>query len=298
MESTLPKLSSLYISPLSQCNLNCKVCYTQKTASTLSQEQILDFVERFRSQHPLELITFCGGEVFLLDWFVELVNKLTAQDLLAEIITNGTIDRLDELTEPNSVNLIVSLDGLKREHDLNRGKGNFEKTWKFVLKAIKLGFHLEIFSVLTQHNFDLINEFENWIEEELGRLPKITYHPRKSLEYLTAHPFDNIKGEVEEFGFLQRSQVEWLYQEKEVFPPLGLGCHQLSVMSDGKVYACCEGVRPIGHISDNIEDLVESYSKLLMNFPHCPEPEFMCGMNKGFFSCSERGCGECSERND
>lgn len=275
-----PNLHSLYISPLEKCNLQCQMCYTRKAPVQLSGDQILDFVERFRASRLLELVTFCGGEVFLLDWFCDLVNELCQKGLMVEIITNGTIDCLDELTTPSLVNLIVSLDGLKEKHEQNRGHGSFDKTWQFILKAVKLGFHLEIFTVVSQHNYDHLSEFEQWLEEELGWMPRVTYHPRKPSTYLAAHPVDNLQGSVEELGFLTQQQLEQLYKEKRVFPPRQLGCHQLSLMADGQIYACCEGTRPIGKISDKVYDLVERYLDLLEDSPCCPEPNFMCGMGE------------------
>lgn len=288
MPNLKPNLSSLYISPLDKCNLNCKICYTQKTANFLSQEQILDFVGRFRQQNALETITFCGGEVFLLDWFPNLLNQLTAQSLLVEIITNGTIDRLNEITKPNLVNLIISLDGVKNDHDLNRGQGNFERTWKFLLKAIELGFHFEIFTVVTTHNFDHLDQFEAWLTRQLGNLPAITYHPRKPLKYLENHPVDNLMEEEkksDQFGFLSFQQMTQLSQTRKVFPPSNLGCHQLSLISDGSVCGCCEGFTCLGVISDPIDSLMHRYTKNIQQPPACSkhckgcaEPNFACGI--------------------
>ena len=288
MPNLKPNLFSLYISPLDKCNLNCKVCYTQKTSNLLFQKQILDFVGRFRQQNTLETVTFCGGEVFLLDWFPNLINQLTEQGLLVELITNGTINRLDEIAKPNLVNLIISIDGVKVDHNLNRGKGNFDKSWKFLLKAIELGFHFEIFTVVTSHNFDHLDQFEVWLTEQLGELPTITYHPRKPLKYLENHPVDNLmEDEVksDQFGFLSSKQMAQLSQTKKVFPPVNLGCHQLSVMSDGSVYGCCEGFTRLGIISDPIDSLIHNYSKNLQQPPacnkHCQgcvEPNFACGI--------------------
>ncbi len=254
----------------------------------MSQEQILDFVGRFRQQNTLETVTFCGGEVFLLDWFPNLINQLTDLGLLVELITNGTIDRLDEIAKPNLVNVIISIDGVKDDHDLNRGEGNFERTWKFLLKAIELGFHFEIFSVVTTHNFSHLDLFESWLTKQLGELPTITYHPRKPLQYLENHPVDNLMEDEEksdQFGFLTKQQMAQLSKERKVFPPVNLGCHQLSVMSDGSVYGCCEGFTRLGVMSDPIDFLIQNYSKNIQQPPACSkycqgcaEPGFVCGI--------------------
>src|ERR1700690_3172627 len=132
-------LHHLYINPLEKCNLKCKICYTRKTAPILSMQEILDFVARYQKQQNVETITFCGGELFALAYFPSLVNALTDQDIFIQVITNGTIDKLDEFTKPNFINLITSLDGVEKYHDANRGKGNFRKSMNFMKKAKKLG---------------------------------------------------------------------------------------------------------------------------------------------------------------
>ena len=128
-------LQHLYINPLERCNLRCKICYTKKTAAILTDNQILDFIKQYNKIIPVSSVTFCGGEVFTLPYFTKLVNTLTNQGIFVSIITNGTIDRLDELKNPNSINLIVSIDGLPAYHDKNRGVGNFTKSFQFLQKA-------------------------------------------------------------------------------------------------------------------------------------------------------------------
>jgi len=269
-------LYHLYINPLEQCNLRCKICYTKKTAPILTEKQIKDFIDRYQLIQPLKIITFCGGEVFTLPYFPALVNYLTENGLFIQIITNGTIDRLDKLKNPNSINLIVSVDGLKDYHDKNRGEGSFRKSIDFIAKANRLRFHTEIFSIVTEDNFPQITEFEKDIKNTLGDI-LITYHPRKTRQYLSDHPFSNIIGAVDGFGFVTARQMSWLYKNKTVFPPEKLGCYQIALMSDGKIYGCCEGTEPIGDIGDSIDRLIESLKQRVCL--GCAYPKFMCGIS-------------------
>jgi MoaA/NifB/PqqE/SkfB family radical SAM enzyme len=272
-------LPHLYINPLEKCNLRCKICYTKKTDSILSENEILDFVEKYEKAQKLESVTFCGGEVFTLKYFPGLINKLTQKKIFIQIITNGTIDKLSEIKNPNMVNLIVSVDGLEDYHDKNRGVGNYKKSIEFLLKAQDLGFHIEIFSIVTRQNYTQIDSFE----KELFRLFKknipVTYHPRKPKEYLNTHPLSNITGEVDGFDFLEKEEFINLLKTKKTFPPKNLGCFQISLMSDGKIYGCCEGVRPLGNMEDDIKILFENlHKRLTNNCPGCAEPDFVCGI--------------------
>jgi radical SAM protein with 4Fe4S-binding SPASM domain len=185
--------------------------------------------------------------------------------------------------------MIVSLDGLESYHDKNRGKGMFKKSTDFLLKAKSLGFHTEIFSIVTNQNFRQIEKFESSLSKMFGQTVSVTYHPRKPLAYLTNHPISNQKGEITGFDFLSKAQMNWLLKHKKTFPPIDLGCFQVSLMSDGNVYGCCEGTIPIGNIKDDIntifrhlEERLTSWEKTSQNHrcAGCVYPDFVCGMKK------------------
>ena len=282
-------LSHLYINPLEKCNLKCKICYTKKTAPILSNEAMLEFIERYQQVQKVETVTFCGGEVFALASFPKLINTLIDKGIFVQVITNGTIDRLDDITKPNSVNLIVSLDGTQEYHDANRGEGNFKKSSEFLKKAKDLGFHTEVFSIVTRQNLRLIDLFERSLADRIGFLVPITYHPRKPPAYLLHHPVSNIVGETDGFDFLEPSEMVEIMKDRNVFPPKNLGCYQIALMSDGKVYGCCEGVVPIGLITDDPCTLINKMTERLEKWSSsnkinkclgCTQSEFMCGVKE------------------
>lgn len=280
-------LKHLYINPLEKCNLRCQICYTKKTNPVLLNLEMLDFISRYQAVQSVDTITFCGGEVFALNSFPELVNQLTDKGFFIQIITNGTINKLTELKNPNSINLIVSLDGLENLHDLNRGSGNFAKSINFLRQAVKLGFQIEIFSIIHQQNLNQLDEFETGLTKDLSFLPPITYHPRKPPAYLTSHPIANIIGETKNFEFLTRDQMLMVMKTRQVFPPMKLGCYQIAVASDGRVYGCCEGTLALGKITDpiksllaNLETRVAGWEKtnLWVGCLGCSQSDFMCGL--------------------
>ena len=279
----------LYVNPLEMCNLRCAICYTRKTSPILAPERITQFVKRYRAMYPVKTITFCGGEVFTLPYFPNLVNTLTDSGIFIQIITNGTIDRLDEFRTPNTINMIVSIDGQKKYHDKNRGVGNFDKSIAFLKKARCLGFHSEVFSIVTRENYDRIDQFERDLACPLGYNVPVTYHPRKPPAYLLHHPVSNIHGKVEGFNFLERENMIKLMAERKTFPPKDLGCYQIALVSNGNVYACCEGVTPIGTIDDAPEVLMQKMKERLLlwekvnNNPAClacTSPDFVCGIKE------------------
>lgn len=254
-------LGHLYISPLEICNLSCKLCYTQKPARKLSFEQIKQFIEQYniaieKYNTHLQTVTFCGGEFFLLDYCTDLINWCCEHGIFVQVITNGTVDKLSEIKFPNNVNLLVSTDGIEKWHDMNRGKGNFKKSIDFIKKAQQLSFHTEIFSLVWRENFKEIEKLEQYVKRELNDIP-ITYQLRKNKSFLNQHPITNIDNAGKEFGFLTQEQINWLMNNRKTFPPKGLGCYQVSLMSDGNVYSCCEGIKSL---LENREQRIESSS--------------------------------------
>jgi MoaA/NifB/PqqE/SkfB family radical SAM enzyme len=278
-------LHHLYINPLEKCNLKCKICYTRKTSPILPSETILDFVRRYQETQAVQTITFCGGEVFALTSFPQLLNQLNEQGIFTQTITNGTLDQLDKLQFPHLNNLIVSLDGVEEYHDANRGVGNFQKSLSFMKKAHRLGFNLDVFSIVTHQNLEHIDEFEASLKKELGFLPEITFHPRKPPTYLNHHPISNVFGEVQGFDFLTKEEMIELMKTRTVFPPPRLGCYQIAVMSDGKVFGCCEGVTPIGRIEDQPAELIQKLRERVAIWETTDDDDHCLGCSQADFVC-------------
>lgn len=261
VNNQLNNLENIYISPLELCNLRCLYCYTEKTKSILSNDQVLKFINDYenvlvnlksKSLLKLKSIIFCGGEVFTLKNFPDLINKATSRGIFVSVITNGVIDRLEEISQPHNCQLIVSFDGPKKIHDQNRGEGNFKKSKDFVKKALKLGFPVEIFYLITKNSYpykdklDIYGQHQTYLTDRLGSLTKV--------------------------------------QEKEIranypcYPPRDFGCNVFSLQSDGKFYGCCESARPIGNLSNPLEPTVLKYLDIITRHPKCSDPDYWCGL--------------------
>jgi hypothetical protein len=260
-------LENIYISPLESCNLACKYCYTKKTSNILSNQQILDFVSRYQNyltseNCQLKSILFCGGEVFTLPDFPKLVNQLIQKDIFITIITNGTIDRLNEIRQPADCQLLVSLDGPKDIHDKNRGSGNFDKSIKYIKHAQKLGFPVEIMFLITKDSYLFKDSFD------VFGLPKT---------YLTDRRLS-----------LTNDQCLDIKLHYPTYPRKFFGCFQLSLQSDGNVTGCCESNISLGKITDNPQTYIDNFIKSLtpclkcQKCGGCSDQNFICGYQKEF----------------
>jgi len=271
----IQSLESIYISPLEGCNLACKYCYTKKTSNILSNQQILDFIEKYNkylkenrvkefSKKPkLKSIILCGGEVFLLPDFPQLVNTLIDKDIFVTIITNGTIDRLDEIKKPDSCQILVSFDGPKEIHDQNRGLGNFDKSIKYIKHAQELGFPVGIMFLVTQDSYPFKDSFN------VFDIPKT---------YLTDRKMS-----------LTNDQCLDIKLHYPTFPNKNFGCFQLSLQSTGNITGCCESSISLGKITDNPEIYVSKFINSLSKCSECCNPSYLCGYIQEFHknSCQD-----------
>ncbi len=249
----MSQLENIYISPLELCNLSCLYCYTQKPKTILNNQQILDFVKNYQKITKLKSIIFCGGEVFTLPDFPKLVNNLIDQNIFITIITNGTIDKLDEIKSPQNCQLIVSFDGPQKIHDQNRGAGNFIKSKKFVKKALKLGFPVEIFYLITKDSY-----------KHKDKLNIFNLHKT----YLT-----------DRLGSLSSDQIKNIRNNYDCYPPKNFGCNIFSLQSNGKFYGCCESTQSIGSLSDPLDQVVKKYIDIITLHPKCYDPNYHCRLS-------------------
>ena len=238
----------------------------------------------------LKSVLLCGGEVFLLPDFPQLVNTLIDKDIFVTIITNGTIDRLEEIKKPDSCQILVSFDGPQEIHDQNRGNGNFDKSIKYIKHAQELGFPVGIMFLVTKDSYPYKDTFLDYLKTE---------YDIKNIEltYLTDRKMS-----------LTNNQCLDIKLHYPTFPDKNFGCFQLSLQSTGNITGCCESSISLGHITDNPEKYVtkfiDSLSKCLScpkfsltsNIQHlgskcggCSDPSYLCGYPQEFHknSCQD-----------
>jgi sulfatase maturation enzyme AslB (radical SAM superfamily) len=284
----ISSLENIYISPLETCNLSCRYCYTTKTPQSLSNQQILGFVKKYRSYlrsktYDLKSILMCGGEVFLRPDFPKLVNKLTDLDIFITIITNGTINRLKDIKNPHNCQILVSLDGPKTIHDQNRGQGNFDKSIKYIKQAQKLGFPVGIMFLITKDSYPYRNSFPKSLTKTL----KLYSSKALNFTYLTDRRLS-----------LTPNQCLDIKLHYPTFPAKNFGCFQLSLQSTGIITGCCESYLSLGNITDHPSVYVNNFLNSLntcnscslrstiydlqSNCHGCCHPNYLCGYPREF----------------
>lgn len=158
----LEDLSELWIHLTDDCNLSCNHCLfsckPDNQARTLSFEAIKKWVEE--AYHlGCRLVVFTGGEPFVHEQFVAIVKWCQSlEDMSVAVLTNGLLlsSRYKEFEECDKQRLHfqISLDGLEKEHDVLRGKGNYKRALAGLDAADKAGLSTSVVMAVNQQNVE------------------------------------------------------------------------------------------------------------------------------------------------
>ena len=168
-----------------RCTLRCKHCFYHREIDRDDREPELTFDEyRALSARMGDLVgsVFAGGEPFMRRDLAEIVRVLQADNdlLITGIATNGqltasTVKQTETMCRRDPerlVNVAVSLDGFRDEHDAIRGPGAFDRalrTWTELKQLARLydNLHLATTTVVNTVNQDSACEFVRWVGSEL-----------------------------------------------------------------------------------------------------------------------------------
>lgn len=153
-----------------QCNLQCKICniWKEKTKINLSLENIKKILEGFKK--PLT-ISLTGGEPFLnpkIDRIYRYLFKLFLQKKIKniDIATNAYSKKILDFLENNRnylfpLSLSISMDGLEKNHNRQRGKNDaFQNTLKNIIVIKKYNIPVTLKFVISKINYkDLIEVY-------------------------------------------------------------------------------------------------------------------------------------------
>ncbi|MDD5012028.1 MAG: radical SAM protein [Candidatus Nanoarchaeia archaeon] len=272
----------IYFAPTLRCNLQCKYCSIWKEGNIqeeMSLEKWKEFLKDIynwvgKGQH----IGITGGEPLLREDIFEILGFIRGLEFKTSLTTNGTLLNekiIEKLTELNLFNINISLESLnEKTHDFFRGKGNFEKTLKNILKmkqALKdnnLKTLLIVETTLTSENLngavDLLkfceennlkihfgNVVENLQIDYQGNFEKESeYKPKNSedidrvFSFLISHK-KNIVNSTAELKMMQN-----YYKDKKISFKCSATARNIFVNYNGEVKLCQYFPR-VGNIKEN-----------------------------------------------
>jgi len=140
---------AISIDVTNKCNLRCRHCFFWRTG--YAEELSLDgWKGLFRKLPKFSYCSWVGGEPLLRKELIELGKR---KFIINEVVTNGTLP----IPSWNDVSFFVSIDGTKRHHEFNRGKGTYDKA-KENIGSTEARFLL-LNMVINSQNYGCIEEF-------------------------------------------------------------------------------------------------------------------------------------------
>jgi radical SAM protein with 4Fe4S-binding SPASM domain len=155
------------------CNLNCKYCFAdakyyppgspEPPHHELSTEEVFSILDNI-AEAGTDIVMFAGGEPTLREDLVEIV-RYAAGRMRVAMNSNGYL--LDErlcrdLARACLSQVKISVDGMEKNHDWNRGEGSFQRTMDALRNLVKVGVPtVMLIMTLTNLNYD---ELEKMVE--------------------------------------------------------------------------------------------------------------------------------------
>ncbi len=147
-----PKSFHLQWHVTDKCNFVCKHCYTEKPTNELNTDemyvvldQYVDMIKRWKmdvNKRP-RLLSISGGEPLLRRDIFKLLGVINEnRDMFTNVVlmSNGstiTYSVVKKIKDFRVSFLQISLDGLERNNDKIRGKGNFKRAVNGIKKSIE-----------------------------------------------------------------------------------------------------------------------------------------------------------------
>jgi hypothetical protein len=213
-------------------------------------------------------IYMCGhGELFTRPGMVDLVNQISNKAEKVVLITNGTIDHLDQLKNMNKIRFDVSLDIPQEFCDWNRGNGIFARIVAFIKHATSLGSEIIVQSIMTRQNYKwLLDKGVKYAMDEL-KASTVNLIPlyssdinERGMFYVQGYNKDELclkKQEIHEIR--QHTNRIYLHDYDPYLP------RYMTLYSHGKVYNCSDSAVCIGDYTDDMDILF----KKLEASKHC-----------------------------
>lgn len=173
---SVPPLTDIYFYITGRCNLQCSHCWISageepSPDSELSTEEVRDIIDQ---AIPLGLraIKITGGEPFMRDDIVDILEYAASKGLRSRVETNGTLledETIERLARIDGFQACVSLDGATPEtHAKLRGsRAVYHSTVRALEALAKNGVPTQIITVVHKGNVDEIEDITA-MADELG----------------------------------------------------------------------------------------------------------------------------------
>lgn len=158
----------LVIAATQQCNLTCSMCYAsankkmRNEMTTSEIKGIIDQLSEMPWEKKISRVALTGGEIFLRDDAMELIEYIHKLGFFAQVNTNATIltaDQIKRLSRLKNLKISISLDGSNKiSHEFIRGENTFYHTVKNIKMLCDYGVSVGINMFVHDENIYEIEE--------------------------------------------------------------------------------------------------------------------------------------------
>lgn len=273
-QTTDKQFQSLYLITTTNCNLDCSYCFYRSSFSgSLKHRQNMSFevaknaIDKFFdivskneiTDNYWQQITFYGGEPLInKELLIQAIPYAREKfnDKFTSLVINTNLVLLDEeiikMFKDNNVEVQVSLDGNKEQHDLNRkniaGQGSYDIVIKNMKLLIENGIKVLPMITATDANINNFNETLWKIVEELNIDDYavnilITNSFETNREYTLTLSKEMLKAykkfgkKANDYSFVEL--YEMLLGNDKTIAKNSCGCtRKITVFPNGEVYSC------------------------------------------------------------
>lgn len=131
---------NLIFNVTNNCNFKCSYCFVKKSTECMKFNTMIDFIELYKNK--INRISFFGGEPFLeYNNIYKCVEYCKKNNYKFNYSINTNLSILDDekilFLKENEFSVTISLDGIKKSHDLNRRFINGDETYNLVYENLK-----------------------------------------------------------------------------------------------------------------------------------------------------------------
>lgn len=145
------------------CNLRCKHCGSSCSTAKpdeLTEEEALNLCDQIAGL-GIYYLTLSGGEPLLCKHWSKIAQRLRANNVIPNMITNAwllTRDKIQEAKSAGISNIAISLDGLKATHDFMRTTGSFDRIMNALDVLKEEGMPSSIITTVNNRNLPELRE--------------------------------------------------------------------------------------------------------------------------------------------
>ena len=300
--------TKVQIDVTNKCNFDCRYCYNKNNdflgEQELSNEQLLQLVDKIVSELNPVVVSFSGGEPLLRKTvLLQAINKLKDKDIDVWLTTNASLldsNVICELKDAGLNKIFTNIDSEDPSvHDMLRGKqGSFSKSMETIrqLADIVGADNVVTTLVVTKKNYKSVVPMAK-ISKQLGvnKCHLLDFIPisqeSKSL-MLNKEEWFELKNDIEVSGIRKEINLQLCHaflfmsdeNSKMNFPFCMAGRFTMIITASGHIIPCNHLKKKEFYcgnaLEDNLLDVWQN-SEMLNKFRH--------------YDCSDKGCDSCKK---